>query len=1086
MNKGKAAILMAGCLVFLNLSAFAQAVSLKMNNVEVKKAISELKANTGYSFVYASGDIDTKKTVSVNAVDLKQAIEQIIAGQDLSYEIQGKNIIIKKTVHKSADNPDNKSVKGKVLDKSGLPVVGAGVFEKGSSKGVVSDLNGDFVLEGVSEGTVLTVSCIGYSSQDVVYSGKAVNIILDDDIETLQDVVVIGYGTMKKSDLTGSVVKADLSSVKTAPNSNILQALQGNVAGLQIGQVNTAGAEPSVEIRGQITLSGSTDPLVVLDGIIYNGKLSDLSPSDIESIDILKDASSKAVYGARAANGVLMVTTKTGRHEMAPKITFSTNWSWSNPTKDFRPLNRDEWMKKARDVDYENAYTASSGYLEINPNWSFTSTGMTEALAQGIENGTDYDWWRNGTQTGHLHTNTVNVSGGTQNISYFVSGGYTDQSGIVKNDDYKRTTLRTNFDVQITPWLKVGNNTFLAFSDYSGESPTIGTLMRIPTVAACRDTEGNWITNPTGANLLNPLMICESQDDEKRQQINTTVYGLVSFPFLPGLTYRLNYNYVSTDTHHYNFNQYEASFKGEAYKNSSSDKYWLLDNILNYSRTFNRHSVNATLVYGANRRNFENTKAEGQQYSNSALGYNKLEQAVIQKISSSAWAESNVYQMARLAYNYDGRYFLTATIRRDGFSGFAANHKFGYFPSFGLAWTISNEPWMKNVTSLDNLKLRASYGATGNQTLRYSSLAQVAISDGYVYGDGGQTAKGTYVSSMANSDLSWEKTKELNFGIDFAFFNSRLNGSVDYYNSITTDLLWDVALPSMTGFTSVRSNVGKINNRGIEVTINGTPVRTRDFEWNINVNFAANKNRVVSLLGEDKDGDGKEDDLVSSNLFIGESIGTIYGYEVEGIWQLEDQKNGTIMEGFYPGTYKIKDQDGDGKITAAHDRIILGHSEPVFTMGIKNNLTFKGFDFNFFINIINGGKTGYLAYNEKYNQAGNSKGNATNQNWMNCYDYWTPSNPDAKFATAWLSPAIDADQLQSRSFVRLQDISLGYTFSNRLLQKAKIQNLRLYVSGKNLLTFTKWDGWDPEMGLGVCSSAYPVMKTFAFGAEITF
>lgn len=1086
MSKVKAVIAMTAGLLFVGLTTFAQSISFKVKDVSVKRAIIELKEKTGYSIVFATGDIDTSRQVSVNATDLKQAIQQILVGQDVSFSIQGKTVAISQNKPAAAASTKQDIASGTLLDAKGEAVIGAGVMIRGSKRGVISDINGHFSMDDVPVGTILDISCIGYTATAVVWRGVPLNIVLEDDTLALDEVVVIGYGTMRKSDLTGSVEKADISSVKTAPNSNILQAMQGSVAGLQISQTNTAGAEPSIGIRGQITINGNTDPLIVVDGIIYNGAISDLNPSDIEAIDILKDASSKAVYGAKAANGVMIITTKGGAHESAPRITYSGNWSWSNPTQSYRPLNREQWLTKARDIDYKNAYTEDSGYMVANPDWSYTSTGMNDVLYAGIEANTEYDWWGNATQTGHLHTNTVDVSGGSDIVSYFISGGFTDQAGVIKNDAYSRATLRTNLDVRVTPWLKIGTNTFLAFLDYSGDCPSIGTIARMPTVVAPKDDDGNWISNPTGSNLINPFLAAESVDSNKRHQINSTIYALVDIPGIKGLTYRLNYNFTKSVLDYNNFNQYEASLKGEASKQHSSQDYWLLDNILNYSQSFVGHNINATFVYGVNKTMYDYTKALGQQFANPSLGYNDISQAVIQRVYSDAWSEANLYQMFRVAYNYNGKYIFTGTLRRDGFSGFAENHKFGFFPSLGVGWTISKEPWMQKMRFIDNLKLRASYGVTGNQASRYSSLAKVGVSDGYVYGDGGATAISTYVSSMGNSNLKWETTSEFNIGMDFALFANRIHGSVDYYNSSTKDLFWNVALPSMTGFASVKSNVGKLHNSGVEITIGGNVIKTRDFLWNVNVNFSADRNRIVSLLGEDSNGDGKEDDLVSSGLFIGQSLGSIYDYQIEGIWSLEDEAAGLIPKGFYPGTYKIKDQDGDGAITPANDRIILGHKDPDFRIGIRNSLSFKGFDLNFFFNIINGGRNGYLAYNKKANFVGNSPGNATNQNWMNCYDYWSPSNSNAKFATAWSAPAIDVDIVESRSFARLQDISLGYTFSDKMLRHLKMDALRLYLSGKNLLTFSSWDGWDPEMAIGVCSTAYPVMRSYAFGVEITF
>lgn len=983
-----------------------------------------------------------------------------------------------------------RAVTGKIVDAtSGEPLIGVTVSVK-NQKGVgtTSDIEGSYSIK-VAENGTLMFSYVGYEAQEIPVNGRSeINVAMHEDTMTLNEVVVVGYGTMRKSDVTGSIVKADLNIMKDSPNTSAIQSLHGTVAGLEVGQVNRAGGDPSMQLRGQSTINGNSDLLIVLDGVIYNGSMSDINPADISSIEILKDASSKAVYGAKASNGVIMVSTRSGKTASAPRVSYSSNWSFSNPTKNIRPLNREEYLMKVRDVNYEKAFTQASGYTVMNPDWDFSGTQLTPELMDGIANGTNYDWWDDIKRTGHLFTNNVAVEGGTNTVSYFLSGSFTDQGAVIKNDNFKRTSFRTNVDVKLTSWLKVGTNTFISYTDYSGESPLLGSLMKMPNVVAPMDEDGNWIVNPTGKQTKNPYLAYQSDDVDKRQQVNTSVYGIVDFPFLKGLSYRINYNYTSNSTRQYNYNSYEASEKGEASKKYGNTNYWLLDNILSYSNNFGDHHVDGTLVYGCNRRYGDGTTALGQQIASSATGYNDLESAIIQKISSSAWRESNIYMMARGAYNYHGRYYVTATIRRDGFSGFAENYKFGYFPSFGIGWRISDEPFMHRLSWLDNLKIRASYGVTGNQTDRYSSLAKMILGGNYsyVYGDGGTPALGANVATMGNSNLKWETTHEWNVGLDFAVLDNRLTGSIDYYNSTTKNLLWATVIPSTNGFTAVLGNVGRLRNSGVEIVLNAMPIKTRDFEWNIGVNFSANRNKIVSLLGEDKDGDGKEDDLVASGLFIGQPIGTIYDYEIEGIWQLADAENGTIMNGYYPGTYKIKDQDNSGDITAENDRVILGHREPAFTMGIKNTLKYKGFDLSFFINIVNGGKNGYMAYNKRPDYIGNSAGNAENNNWYNSYDYWSPRNPDAKYATTWASPAIDAERVQKRSFVRLQDLSLGYTFDFKALRSVGIDNLRLFVSGQNLLTSSKWDGWDPEAGLGISpNSAYPVMRSYSFGINIS-
>lgn len=517
-------------------------------------------------------------------------------------------------------------VKGKIVDAgTGESLVGVNVTVKNeSSVGTISDLDGNYSLV-VSKTATLVFSYIGYISQEIPVGEKnMINVSLVEDSKTLSEVVVIGYGTMKKSDLTGSVVKADLNVMKDSPNTSIMQSLHGTVAGLQIGQTNSAGEDPSIGVRGQTTINGSTSPLIILDGIIYGGRISDINPSDIESIDILKDASSKAVYGAKAANGVLMITSKKGKRAQKPKISYSGSWAFSNPTVDYRPLNREEWMQKVRDIEYESAYTKESGYLVPNPDWDFSKSQLNVQQLDGIENGTDFNWWDEAMQTGHLFTNMVNINGGSEHVSYFLSGSWTNQRGVVKNDKYKRTTFRANIDVQATSWLKVGTNTFFSVLDYSGESPNMNALIRMPAVVTPKDADGEWITNPNGTLTMNPFLEYMVENSDKRHQINTTVYGLVSIPWIKGLTYRLNYNYTLDAKNLYNYSRYEASQQGEASKQHDNSSVWLLDNIVNYTNSFGKHAINATFVYGASRQAYDNTLAKGQQYTSTVTGYNGL------------------------------------------------------------------------------------------------------------------------------------------------------------------------------------------------------------------------------------------------------------------------------------------------------------------------------------------------------------------------------------------------------------------------------------------------------------------------------
>lgn len=511
----------------------------------------------------------------------------------------------------------------------------------------------------------------------------------------------------------------------------------------------------------------------------------------------------------------------------------------------------------------------------------------------------------------------------------------------------------------------------------------------------------------------------------------------------------------------------------------------MLDNILTYDKQFADHGIKATLVSGYNKIEYDRTFAGGENIPNLSLSHNSLEQAIIQEINSDAWKETSIYQMGRLNYNFQNRYLVTATIRRDGFSGFSSNNKFALFPSFGLGWVLSEEPFF-TIPKIDYLKLRASYGQNGNQTSRYSSLARISAGDGskYVFGDGASTALGQSVASLANNNLSWEKTSGLNVGLDFGILDNRIGGNIEYYQSTTTDLLWNMSLPEMTGFSQISTNLGEIANSGFEFYLQTSPVVKPDFSWNLSINFSTNKNEIVSLLGEDNDGDGVEDDLVASGLFIGESIGTIYNYELDGIWQLNDE----IPSGYFPGNYRIVDQNPGEQyeIAAQDDRVILGRTEPAYSFGIQNTMSYKSFTLRFFINSIQGGKDGYLGQNHPFGVAGTT-GTAQNSNWFKFYDYWSPSNPDGKYPMIWEPAQIRPTQYQSRSFIRLQDISLAYELETSTAKNLGVAGLKIYASGKNILTFTKWDGWDPETGQGIqVSNVFPLMKSYTLGIDISF
>lgn len=978
------------------------------------------------------------------------------------------------------------AVSGTIASADGEPIPGATIVLKGTSTGTVSDVDGKFSIN-AANGDILVISFVGMKSTEVTVSGQtAINVVMEQDVIGLEEIVATGYGTAKKKDLTGAAVSADIEAFRESPNVNIMQSLQGSVPGVQIGQVNQAGEEPVISIRGQTTIDGNKNPLIVVDGIIYRGRIGDLNPSDIKSVDILKDASSKAIYGAQAANGVIIITTQGGKTAQKPVIQLTSSISSQTPTVKTRLLDRDAWMQKVKDVNYNKAYLAPD-YTQPNPDWDYSQSELTPPNLTGIENGTEYDWWDAMTDPGFIFNNLLSISGGSDNTTYYLSGGYTGQEGFIMNDDYRRSTLRMNIKTDITNWLTIGANTFGSFTDQSGSYPDVAGIANTSPVINPKDENGDYVINHFGDNVVNPFLNAQADDKDISNNISANLFTILKIPGIKGLTYQLNYSTNLRWWSHFYSNEYGAGITGNAYKSHSENKDVMLDNIFNYERQFGDHELKATLVAGYNKVQYYNTLASGENIPNLSLSYNSLEQSIIQAISSDAWEESSIYQMGRLNYNFKNKYLATATLRRDGFSGFAKNNKIAFFPSFGVGWVLTEEDFF-NIPKIDYLKLRASYGENGNQTSRYSSLARISAEEGskYVYGDGSQTSIGQSVASLSNNDLSWESTVGFNFGIDFGFFDNILRGNMEYYSSTTNNLLWNMVLPQTTGFNQIKTNLGEIANSGFEFSVEADIIKTNDFMWNINLNFATNKNEIVTLLGDDNDEDGIEDDLIASGLFIGESIGTIYDYEIDGIWQIGDE----VPTGFTPGTYRVIDQQaadgGEYSVTAADDRIILGKTEPAYRFGIQNTFTYKDFSLRFFINSIQGGNDGYLGRNHTDGVSGTS-GTFQNSNIYDMYDYWSPTNPNGRYPQAWMPAQIRPVRYDSRSFVRLQDISLAYTLNKPVTDKLGIAGLKLYVSGKNLLTLTEWEGWDPETGQGIGNNdAFPLMKAYTFGMDISF
>ena len=903
----------------------------------------------------------------------------------------------------------------------------------------------------------------------------------------IEEVVAIGYGTMKKSDLTGAAIRANMEIFKESPNISVLESLHGSVPGLNVGAVNSSGSNPSLSIRGTTNFAQENTPLIVLDGIIYRGNMIDINPSDIESVDILKDASSTAIYGSEASNGVILITTKKKGLQDKPSINYSFSYSSQTPTNLVKPGDAEWNMQSIRDSYWQFSRLAPD-YIQPNPEFDPAIYFKTEAHRDGyykwLEDGTETNWWDLLTGNSFIENHDLSLSGASQNFDYFVSAGLTKQDGIIDNDNYKRYSFRINLSSDITEWWNIGINTFFTLSDNSGVSVTQNEAFEYFPMLSPYDDKGELIVRPDGERL-NPLKIDMIDDLNKRNNLFAIFHTDLKLPFLKGFNYRLNYSVNNEASKHFQFDQWGFNLLGEGFKNYSNNFNWTLDNILTYVRRFNDHNVNLTFVYGVEKRQAETTNSIARNFDTKILGYNSLQQGSADQfaITSGAWDESSLYGMGRAVYTFKDKYLLTGTIRRDGFSGFGENHKFGIFPSLALGWIISEENFMQDGFDwLSLLKVRGSYGVAGRRALtRYQTLAKASSSYSYVFGN--QSVIGKWLTTMPNPDLKWETTTGINIGLDFGLFDSRINGNIEYYNSNTEDIIYDISLPLMTGFPQISSNIGQIHNYGLEIGVNGLVIKNSDFTWNAAINYSMNRDEIVSIIGADNNGDGIEDDLIADGLFIGEPLNVIYGFVNMGMWQMSDQQADLIPQGFFPGTYKVQNLDDDPNITRDGDRTILGYEDPSYRISFANTFEYKNLTLRMFINSVQGGKDYYFSTADNPPHGSGDSWDNRNKPALEYYDYWLPENPDSKYRRLDKGSSFNQEPISQRNFIRLQDISLSYRFSPEILQKINVNSVRAYVSGKNLITLTKWNGWDPETGQGVSSSGTPVFKSYTIGLE---
>lgn len=1102
-------------LLFTNVQADdTQRISVRMNNISMRDFFSYVEKNYPYTFMYDNTDINDKQLISVN--EQNQPIEKVLAtvlkNKGVKFEIQSFQIILSKiNTTTSAENRQQarKNITGRILDVKGDPVIGANIVEKGTTNGTVTDIEGNFTLN-VEENAVIHISYIGYLPQELSSAGKnSLQVVLLEDMKTLDEIVVVGYGTMRKRDLTGSVSSIKSEDIQRSPVTSLDQAIQGKAAGVQVSQASSApGGRVLIRVRGGNSLSSSNEPLYVVDGFPVsaggsaggNGTaqnpLATLNTADISSIEILKDASATAIYGARGANGVVLITTKRGEIGK-PQVTLDVYQGVQTLAKKLDMMNAREYatlVNEARTNDGQSP-------VFPNPNNPHNFPDIS-ALGEGV------DYQDEVFHSAPVQNYNIGVAGGNEGIRYSVGGGYFGQDGIIRNSDFNRASFRSNLDIKITPALTVTTNITASHSwangmpsEGDGGGGTGGVVhgaVVMPASVPIYDADGKYtMTNPTPGSTPsnNPVATVNYYKDE--QQIDRFLGSVdANWQIMEGLTLKVTFGsdmssanrafYWPKETHR------GSSKNGEAYQRYRKDASYLNENILTYNKQFGKHAINAVGGYTWQVFHYKYFEASSTNYSSDLYLANNLGAGTTYGQPGSSRSQSQLASyLGRVNYIYNDRYLLTLTARADGSSKFGTNNKWSFFPSFALAWRASEEEFLKSVDWLSNLKIRMSYGKTGNQNIdNYKSLAMLGTMN---YPLGGTLNSGVGPNNIPNPDLKWETTATTDAGLDIGLFNNRVSLVVDYYYKKTTDLLWNISTPSSVGFSSIFKNIGSLENKGVEVTL-GADVFTGEFKWNTQMNWSRNRNKVLEIPGYTPNTQGQLSGHLKVNgswLEPGLPVGVWNLLKYDGVFQDQAQlaagPRSTVNKDQL-GDARFVDKSGDGRINYTDDRMIVGDPNPDFIYGWTNNFSFKGFDFSVYLQ----GSQGNDIINIQRAET-NISGPWGNQR-REILNRWTPTNTNTNIPRARVT--VDPLLLQSDwliedgSYMRVKTMTLGYTFMNFRF----INSLRLYVTGQNLFTITNYSGFDPEVNsqgnsnlqLGVDYNAYPSAKAVLFGLNVSF
>ncbi|WP_225975211.1 TonB-dependent receptor [Anseongella ginsenosidimutans] len=1087
----------------------AQKLSLESEGKALREVLKDIEKETDVQFMYSPELINagSKVTLDVRNKSLDRILEELLDPLQIDYEVINRYILLNKTG--LASDPGIRfaewglqllTVKGTVRDKEGSPMAGINIVEKGTTNGTITDENGNFSLTVTNENAVLVFSFIGFTTREVAVGEQSViNITLEEDLQQLEEVVVVGYGTQRREAVTGSVVSISGDKMREVPSSNISQALQGRLPGVEISQTSSKpGATMQIRIRGTRSLTASNDPLIVLDGIPFAGSIADINPNDIKSVDILKDASATAIYGSRGANGVILVTTRKGRPGQEAKVNYNSYYGAKTVFAEYPMMDGPEFV----------ALRKAAGQF-------------TNALDEADDVNTDWQdlLYRTGVVTSH----DVSITGGTQKGSYNFGAGYYHDEGLIPGQQYNRFSLRGSIDQQVGEYFRFGFTTNNNYNITEGSQVGLYGILSMSPTANPYNEDGSWkrtVNMPLDEQWVYSRELLEGLEDKWLDETRAygtynALYGEVKIPGIEGLSYRANIglDYRQSNGGAYTaegINSSNATTPSSASISNSHTYHWAVENLLTYDRSFDKHRLNVIGLYSVEQNKYNRSAMSARDIPADAFQFYNIGQAAGEITVNP---EDQDYQvsglmswMGRVMYSYDDRYMLTATLRSDGSSRLAEGHKWHTYPAVSAGWNIGNMPFMENLAAVNRLKLRVGYGQTSNQAIApYATLGRLSTRP-YNFGDDSY-ATGFYVSTLPNSNLGWEYSETWNYGLDFTILNNRLSGTIEYYTTNTKDILLNVNLPGTSGVGSYTANIGETRNKGLELSLSGLILdNVNGWTWDVGINVYGNRNELVSLAS------GQERDE-SNWWFTGHPVNVIYDYEKTGLWQEDDPYLDILEPGGNAGMIKVKYTgvyNADGSPVRAigpEDRQIMS-VEPEFQGGFNTRVSYKGFDLSTVAAFKSGGilistlhsGAGYL------NMLSGRRGNVK-------VDYWTPENTGARYPKPGGITSGDNPKYANTlgyfeaSYLKIRALSLGYDLSrNGWLQNTGIDQLRLYFTVQNAFVlfspFHRETGLDPETNSygdenAAVTTAYqsrlltigtnaPATRNYMLGINLTF